>query len=166
MKNSPEYEYEYYSVWKNHPNTNMNIIRFENNDRIWIRIIWYLNIIRIIFEYRIIRSPLKYKYYKYYRAGYLRLFISWCGWFIIECQNAGVHFRENCRKGLLWHRTWHAHRTNGIFVKQQFGENMFSIPFLQQWKGRKPTPVKLDSDWIRATIDMLFNIHTTHTFDK
>ena len=108
----------------------------------------------------------KYKYYKYYRAGYLRLFISWCGWSIIKCQNAGVHFRENCRKGLLWHRTWHAHRTNGIFVKQQFGEKMFSIPFLQQWEGRKPTPVKLDSDWIHATIDMLFNIHTTHTFDK
>ena len=23
-KKSPEYQYEYYSVWKNHPNTNMN----------------------------------------------------------------------------------------------------------------------------------------------
>ena len=56
LKKSPEYEY--YSVWKNHPNTNTNIIRFENNDRIRIRIIWYSNIIRIIFEYRIIRSPL------------------------------------------------------------------------------------------------------------
>ena len=53
-----EYEYEYYSVWKNHPNTNTNIIRFENIDRIRIRIFWYSNIIRIIFEYRIIRSPL------------------------------------------------------------------------------------------------------------
>ena len=58
LKKSPEYEYEYYSVWKNHPNTNTNIIRFENIDRIWIRIFWYSNIIRIIFEYRIIRSPL------------------------------------------------------------------------------------------------------------
>ena len=37
----------------------MNIIRFENIDRIRIRIFWYSNIIRIIFEYRIIRSPLK-----------------------------------------------------------------------------------------------------------
>ena len=36
----------------------MNIIRFENIDRIRIRIFWYSNIIRIIFEYRIIRSPL------------------------------------------------------------------------------------------------------------
>ena len=58
LKKSPEYEYEYYSVWKNHPNTNTNIIRFENIDRIRIRIFWYSNIIRIIFEYRIIRSPL------------------------------------------------------------------------------------------------------------
>ena len=40
----------------NHLNTNTNIIRFENIDR--IRIFWYSNIIRIIFEYRIIRSPL------------------------------------------------------------------------------------------------------------
>ena len=31
-----EYEYEYYSVWKNHPNTNTNIIRFEKIT--WIRI--------------------------------------------------------------------------------------------------------------------------------
>ena len=38
-----EYEYEYYSVWKNHPNTNTNIIRFENIDRIRIRIFWYSN---------------------------------------------------------------------------------------------------------------------------
>ena len=42
-----EYEYEYYSVWKNHPNTNTNIIRFENIDRIRIRIFWYSNNIRI-----------------------------------------------------------------------------------------------------------------------
>merc|ERR1712211_126148 len=58
LKKSPEYKYEYYSVCKNHPNT--NIIRFENIDRIRIRIFWYSNIIRIIFEYRIIRSPLVY----------------------------------------------------------------------------------------------------------
>ena len=37
---------------------NTNIIRFENTDRIRIQIFWYSNIIRIIFEYRIIRSPL------------------------------------------------------------------------------------------------------------
>ena len=37
---------------------NTNIILFENIDRIQIRIFWYSNIIRIIFEYRIIRSPL------------------------------------------------------------------------------------------------------------
>ena len=43
---------------KSHPNTNTNIIRFENIDRIRIRIFWYSNIIRIIFEYRIICSPL------------------------------------------------------------------------------------------------------------
>ena len=61
LKKSPEYEYEYYSVWKNHPNTNTNIIRFENIDRIRIRIFWYSNIIRIIFEYRIICSPLSEK---------------------------------------------------------------------------------------------------------
>ena len=42
---------------KNHPYT--NIIWFENIDRIRIRIFWYSNIIRIIFEYRIIRSPLR-----------------------------------------------------------------------------------------------------------
>ena len=58
LKKSPEYEYKYYSVWKNHPNTNTNIIRFEKITRIRIRIFWYSNIIRIIFEYRIIRSPL------------------------------------------------------------------------------------------------------------
>ena len=37
-----EYEYEYYSVWKNHPNTNMNIIRFEKITR--IRILFGLKI--------------------------------------------------------------------------------------------------------------------------
>ena len=34
-----EYEYEYYSVWKNRPNTNTNIIRFEKIDRVRIRIL-------------------------------------------------------------------------------------------------------------------------------
>ena len=34
--------YEYYSVWKNRPNTNTNIIRFENIDRIRIRILFGL----------------------------------------------------------------------------------------------------------------------------
>ena len=53
---------------KNHPNTNTNIIRFEKITRIRIRILFDLKIsteyeyeyfgIRIIFEYRIIRSPL------------------------------------------------------------------------------------------------------------
>ena len=61
LKKSPKYKYEYYSVWRNHPNTNTNIIRFENINRIRIRIFWYSNIIRIIFEYRIIRSPLALK---------------------------------------------------------------------------------------------------------
>ena len=42
LKNSPEYEYEYYSVWKNHPNTNTNIIRFEKITRIRIRILFGL----------------------------------------------------------------------------------------------------------------------------
>ena len=32
------------------PNTNTNIIRFENINRIRIRIFWYSNIIRILFE--------------------------------------------------------------------------------------------------------------------
>ena len=45
--------------FKNQPYTNTYIIRFENIDRIRIRIFWYSNIIRIIFEYRIIRSPLQ-----------------------------------------------------------------------------------------------------------
>ena len=67
-----EYEYEYYLVLKNRPNTNMNIIRFENIDLIQIRILFVLkksskyeyeykylaSTIRIIFKYRIIRSPL------------------------------------------------------------------------------------------------------------
>ena len=51
FEKSPEYEYEYYSVLKNHPNTNTNIIRFENITRIRIRIslfgLNYSNIIRI-----------------------------------------------------------------------------------------------------------------------
>ena len=56
---------------KNHPNTNTNIIRFEKITRIRIRILFGLKIsteyeyeyfgIRIIFEYRIIRSPLALK---------------------------------------------------------------------------------------------------------
>merc|ERR1712082_582636 len=40
---------------------NTNIIRFENINRIQIQIFWYSNIIRIIFQYRIIRSPLALK---------------------------------------------------------------------------------------------------------
>ena len=74
LKILTEYEYEYYSVWKNWPNTNTNIIRFENINRIQIRILFGLqkspeyeyeyqysaSTIRIIFEYRIIRSPLNY----------------------------------------------------------------------------------------------------------
>ena len=51
LKKSTEYEYEYYSGWKNRPNTNTNIIRFENIDRIRIRILVfgpnYSNNIRI-----------------------------------------------------------------------------------------------------------------------
>ena len=60
LKKSPEYEYEYYSVWKNHPNTNTNIIRFEKITRIRIQILFGLKIsteyeyeyfgIRILFE--------------------------------------------------------------------------------------------------------------------
>ena len=81
-----EYEYEYYSVWKSRPNTNTNIIRLEKSNRIRIRILFGLkkiyriririlfglkkspeyeceylcwaSTIRIIFKYRIIRSPL------------------------------------------------------------------------------------------------------------
>ena len=58
LKKSPEYEY--YSVWKNRPNTNTNIIRFEKITRIQIRILFGLKIlteyeyeyfgIRILFE--------------------------------------------------------------------------------------------------------------------
>ena len=48
---SCEYEYEQYSVLKNHPNTNTNSIRFENICRIRIRIslfgLNYSNTIRI-----------------------------------------------------------------------------------------------------------------------
>ena len=35
-----EYEYEYYSVWENHPNTNTNNIRIKKIIRIQIRIIF------------------------------------------------------------------------------------------------------------------------------
>ena len=55
-----ENEYEYYSVWKNHPNTNTNIIQFEKITRIRKRILFDLKIsteyeyeyfgIRILFE--------------------------------------------------------------------------------------------------------------------
>ena len=45
LKNSPEYEYEYYSVWKNHPNTNTNIIRFEKITQIRIQILFGLKIL-------------------------------------------------------------------------------------------------------------------------
>ena len=31
LRKSLEYEYEYYSILKNHPNTNMNNIQFEKN---------------------------------------------------------------------------------------------------------------------------------------
>ena len=67
-------EYEYYSVLKNHPNTNTNIIQFWKITRIRIRILfsfvkspeyeyeyeyhYSVSTIRILFEYRIIRSPL------------------------------------------------------------------------------------------------------------
>ena len=37
LRKSLEYEYENYSVSKNHPNTNMNIIRFEKITRIQIQ---------------------------------------------------------------------------------------------------------------------------------
>ena len=51
LRKSAEYEYEYYSVLKNHPNTNTNTIRFENIYRIRIRILVfgpnYSNNIRI-----------------------------------------------------------------------------------------------------------------------
>ena len=59
---------------KNHPNTNTNIIRFENIDRIRIRIFWYSNIIQIIFEYRIIRSPLVWN--KYCRHVLCHIFVG------------------------------------------------------------------------------------------
>ena len=42
LKILTEYEYEYYSVWRNRPNTNTNIIRFENIDRIRIQILFGL----------------------------------------------------------------------------------------------------------------------------
>ena len=39
LKKATEYEYEYYSVWKNGPNTNTNIICLEKITRIRIRIL-------------------------------------------------------------------------------------------------------------------------------
>ena len=39
LKKATKYEYEYYSVWKNLPNTNTNIIRFEKITRIRMRIL-------------------------------------------------------------------------------------------------------------------------------
>ena len=72
FEKSPECEYEYNFVLNNHPNTNTNIIWFWKITRIRIRILFGLKIsseyeyeyhylvstIRILFEYRIIRSPL------------------------------------------------------------------------------------------------------------
>ena len=72
FQTSTEYEYEYYSGLGNHANTNTNSIRFWKIIRIRIRIVFGLKIsaeyeyeyhysvstIRILFEYRIIRSPL------------------------------------------------------------------------------------------------------------
>ena len=52
-----EYEYEYYSVWKNHPNTNTNIIRFEKIT--WIRI-------RILFDLKKSREY-EYEYYSVWK---------------------------------------------------------------------------------------------------
>ena len=58
---SCEYEYEQYSVLKNHPNTNTNSIRFENICRIRIRIslfgLNYSNTIRIP-NYSLTSAPL------------------------------------------------------------------------------------------------------------
>ena len=42
LRKAAEYEYEYFLVWKKQPNTNTNIIRFENIDRIRIRILFGL----------------------------------------------------------------------------------------------------------------------------
>ena len=72
FQTSTEYEYEYYSGLGNDANTNTNSIRFLKIIRIRIRIVFGLKIsaeyeyeyhysvstIRILFEYRIIRSPL------------------------------------------------------------------------------------------------------------
>ena len=71
FQTSTEYEYEYYSGLGNDANTNTNSIRFLKIIRIRIRIVFGLKIsaeyeyhysastIRILFEYRIIRSPLQ-----------------------------------------------------------------------------------------------------------
>ena len=63
LRKSLEYKYEYCSVLKNHPNTNMNTIQFEKITRIWIQTLVfdlnYLNSIQIPkFKYQIICSPL------------------------------------------------------------------------------------------------------------
>ena len=47
-----------YSVLKNHPNTNTNTIRFEKSSEYEYEYHYLVSTIRILFEYRIIRSPL------------------------------------------------------------------------------------------------------------
>ena len=39
LKILTKYEYEYYLVWNNRPNTNTNIIRLEKITQIWMRIL-------------------------------------------------------------------------------------------------------------------------------
>ena len=110
-----EYEYEYYSVWKNHPNTNTNIIRFEKITRIRIRILFGLKIsteyeyeyfgIRIIFEYRIIRSPLAPKSQIYKLAMVTCVKTSWESPRMIEnhfnhCRSLEISY--NIDKPLFW----------------------------------------------------------------
>ena len=63
LRKSLEYEYEYYSILKNHINTNMNTIQFEKITQIRIQTLVfglnYSNSIQIPkFKYQIIRSPL------------------------------------------------------------------------------------------------------------